>query len=89
MGAAELTPDLKLTRLILTQADYAIIEADQARFLNCFLSQDECWVHHFKPETKGHFVHRLLTKGRAINGKYYDNLLKQFGKTISLNDPEH
>ena len=89
MGAAALTPDLKLTRLILTQADYAIIEADQARFLNCFLSQDECWVHQSKPETKGHFVHRLPTKVRAINGKYYANLLKQLRKAISLNDPEH
>ena len=43
-----LTPD---------QADHvtskpAIFEADQASFLDRFLTQDKCWVHHFEPETK-------------------------------------
>ena len=47
-----LTPDQKLTRPTLSQAKLAIFEADQASFLDRFLTQDERWVHHFEPETK-------------------------------------
>ena len=47
-----LTPDQKLTRLTLSQENIAIFEADQASFIDRFLTQDECWVHHFEPETK-------------------------------------
>ena len=47
-----LTPDRKLTRLTLSQANLAIFEADQASFLDSFLTQDEYWVHHFDQETK-------------------------------------
>ena len=43
-----LTPDQKLTRLVMSEANLARFEADPDRFL----TQDECWVHHFEPETK-------------------------------------
>lgn len=47
-----LTPDQKLTRLSLSQANLAIFEADQDGFLDRFVTQDVCWVHHFEPETR-------------------------------------
>ena len=48
-----LTPDQKLTRLTMLQANLAFFFlADQASILDHFLTQDECWVHHFEPETK-------------------------------------
>ena len=47
-----LTRDQKLTRLIMSEANLARFEADTDRFVERFLTQDECWVHHFEPETK-------------------------------------
>ena len=47
-----LTPDQKLTRLVMSEANLARFEADPDRFVERFLTQDECWVHHFEPETK-------------------------------------
>ena len=47
-----LTPDKKLTRLTLSKANLFIFEADQASFLDRFLTQDESWVHNLEPETK-------------------------------------
>ena len=48
-----LTPDQKLTRLIMSEANLARFEAaDPDRFVERFLTQDKCWVHHFQPETK-------------------------------------
>ena len=47
-----LTPDQKLTRLVMSEANLARFEADPDRFVECFLTQDECWVHHFEPGTK-------------------------------------
>ena len=44
------TPDQKLTRLILSQANLAIFEADQARFPDRFLTHNECWVHTSQTE---------------------------------------
>ena len=52
MGARLLTPDQKLTRLVMSEASLARFEADPDRFVERFLTQDECWVHHFEPETK-------------------------------------
>ena len=43
-----LTPDQKFSRLVMSEANLARLEADPDRFL----TQDECWVHHFEPETK-------------------------------------
>ena len=47
-----LTPDQKLTRLVMSEANFARFEADPDRFVERFLTQDECWVHRFEPETK-------------------------------------
>ncbi|XP_029634602.1 uncharacterized protein LOC115210258 [Octopus sinensis] len=47
-----LTPDQKYTRQVISQANLALFEANPAGFLERFLTQDECWVHHFQPETK-------------------------------------
>ena len=47
-----LTPDQKLTRLVMSEANLARFEADSHRFVERFFTQDECWVHHFEPETK-------------------------------------
>ena len=52
MGAPALTPDQKLTRLVMSEANLARFEAEPDRFVERFLTQDECWVHHFEPETK-------------------------------------
>lgn len=47
-----LTPDQKHTRLVMSQANLVLLEADPDSFLERFLTQDECWVHHFEAETK-------------------------------------
>ena len=47
-----LTPDQKNTRLVMSQANLAVFKAVPDSFLECFLTQDECWVHHFEAETK-------------------------------------
>ena len=47
-----LTPDQKLTRLVMSEANLARFAADPDRFVERFLTQDKCWVHHFEPETK-------------------------------------
>ena len=47
-----LTPDQKLTRLVMSEANLARFEADPDRFVERFLTQDECLVYHFEPETK-------------------------------------
>ena len=52
MGAPAFEPDQKLTRLIMSEANLARFEADPDCFVKRFLTQDECWVHHFEPETK-------------------------------------
>ena len=41
-----LTPDQKLTRLVMSETNLARLEADPDRFVKRFLTQDECWVHH-------------------------------------------
>ena len=47
-----LIPDQKLTRLIMSEVNLARFEADPDCFVEHFLTQDECWVHHFELETK-------------------------------------
>ena len=49
-----LTPDQKRIRLAMSQTNVAIFEADPASFLELFLTQDKCCVHHSEPETKRH-----------------------------------
>ena len=36
----------------MSRVNLALFEADPAHFLERFHTQDECWVHHFEPETK-------------------------------------
>ena len=36
----------------MSQANLAVLEADPDSFLERFLTQDECWVHHSEAETK-------------------------------------
>ena len=36
----------------MSEANLARFEADPDRFVERFLTQGECWVHHFEPETK-------------------------------------
>lgn len=43
--------DQKLNRLIQSRENLTLFAADSC-FLECFLTQDECWVHYFEPETK-------------------------------------
>ena len=45
-------PDQKHTRLVMLQANLVLFEADPASFLESFLTQDECWGHHFEPEPR-------------------------------------
>ena len=47
-----LTPDQKLTTLVMSKANLVRFEADPDHFVEHFLTQDECWIHHFQPETK-------------------------------------
>ena len=47
-----LTPDQKLTRLVMSETNLVRFEADPDRFVKRFLTQDECWVHHFDSDTK-------------------------------------
>lgn len=49
-----LTPDQKHTRLNL-----ALVKADPAAFQDCFLTQDEFWLHHFEPDQMA--VHAVET----------------------------
>ncbi|XP_029643463.1 protein GVQW3-like [Octopus sinensis] len=51
-SARWVTPDQKYTGLITSRENLTLFEADQAGFLDSFLSQGDCWVHHFEPETK-------------------------------------
>ena len=52
MGAPAFDTDQKLTRLVMSEANLARFESDPDRFVERFLTQDECWLHHFEPETK-------------------------------------
>ena len=47
-----LRPAHKHTRLVMLQANFALFETNPDSFLERFLTQDECWVHHFEAETK-------------------------------------
>ena len=51
-----LTPNQKLTRLVTSEANLARFEADPDRFVERFLTLDECWIHHFESKTKRQFV---------------------------------
>ncbi|XP_014783743.1 uncharacterized protein LOC106878909 [Octopus bimaculoides] len=46
-----LTRDQKCTRLIISRENMKLFEADLAGFLEHRITQDECWIHDFEPET--------------------------------------
>ena len=54
--SAQWVPDQMHTSLIMSQANLVLFEADPDNFLEHFLTQDECWVHHFEPGTKGQYM---------------------------------
>ena len=47
-----LTPAQKHTRLVMSQANLSFFEMNLDSFLEHFLTQNECWVHHFEAETR-------------------------------------
>ena len=47
-----LIPDQKPYQTVMSQANLAMFEADADGVVERFLTQDKCWVHHFKPDTK-------------------------------------
>ena len=48
-----LTPNQKLTRLVMLEANLATFEADLDRFVEHFLTQDECWAITLNQRPKG------------------------------------
>ena len=48
-----LTPDQKLTRLVMSETNLARFEADPDCFVERFFTQDECWVHPLNQRAKG------------------------------------
>jgi len=48
----KLTDDHKKTRYNISKQNLDIFQADTDKFLVRFVTMDECWIHHFDPETK-------------------------------------
>ena len=46
-----LTSDQSSPNLSCQETNLVMFEADPYSFVERFLTQDECWVHHFEPET--------------------------------------
>lgn len=42
-----LTPDHKLTSLIISQQNLTLFARDPTGFFEGFITQAECWIHHF------------------------------------------
>ena len=57
MGGWFLTPNQKLTKPVMSEDNLTVFEADPDGFVKCFLIRDECWIHHFKSETKRQSMH--------------------------------
>ena len=84
------TPDQRLT---LSQSNLGIFEADQASSLDPCLTQDECWDHHFEPETKRQSVQRKHPgspplKAELLKGNIMP-ILHSCKMPLSLNIPEN
>ncbi|XP_014770198.1 uncharacterized protein LOC106869137 [Octopus bimaculoides] len=58
-----LTPDQKRTRLITSREHLTMSQADPDGFFERFLTQDECWIHQFEPET----IHVVETPPASFN----------------------
>ena len=52
-GCSVLTPDRKLTRLDMSEANLAMCEPCPNGFVERFLIQDKCWVHHLNQRPNG------------------------------------
>lgn len=52
-----LAPDQKHIRLITSQENVTLSEADSASFIERSLTQYEGWVHHFEQKTKRQSMH--------------------------------
>ena len=52
MGTLVLTPDQKLTTVVMSEANLAMFEAGPNGFVERFLIQDEHWVNQPEIETK-------------------------------------
>lgn len=50
------TPDQKHTRMTTSWENLTLFETDPAGFLECFLTEDQCWAHHFEPVTMRQFM---------------------------------
>ena len=73
-------PDQKLIRLVLSQANLSIFEADLLSFLDRSLTQAGYWVHYFEPETKRQSMH----PGSTPLKKAKSRLLSREGDAISF-----
>ena len=60
-----MTPDQKFTRLVMSEENLAIFKADPDGFADHFLTQNECWVYHFEPETKRQSMQRKQSTSPA------------------------
>lgn len=49
--------DVKRTRLIKSRKNLKVFEVFHVCFVKSFLTQDECSVYHFEPETKKKSMH--------------------------------
>ena len=54
----------------MSQANLALFEADPASFLERFLTQDECWVHHSSPPPKKAKV--VSSAGKVMASVFWD-----------------
>ena len=67
----------------MSRANLAIFEVDADGYCKCFVTQDECWVHHLKAEIKQqsmqwkHKTSLALKKAKvvALAGKVIDSVL--------------
>ena len=57
----------------MSEVSLARFEADPDCFVEHFLTQDECWVHHFEPETKR----------QSMQWKYSTSPAPKKAKTVS------
>ena len=71
----------------MSRANLAIFETNLDSFCERFVTQDECWVHHFETEIKLLLMIKYLRKGSAVDVDYYPNLLRQLRKETKSKRP--
>ncbi|XP_014785808.1 uncharacterized protein LOC106880407 [Octopus bimaculoides] len=77
-----LTLDQKRIKLIISRENLTLFEADPADFLERFVTEDVCWVHHFEPETKRQSKQRKLPSSPAPNKA---SVVSSTGKVMTAN----